>query len=131
MSEQGLEAGEAIFGGHLVARRQFVRIGRSAAASAVGMLLQIGERLLSAHENENPLFGLDSIPFIASSYDKSEKLWQAGKPGSYIQCVLTYGSGVSATHGTMRALSMNSALTRVTQPSQSAGGMVDDGWRWK
>ncbi len=41
---------------------------------------QIGERLLSAHENENPLFGLDSIPFIASSYDKSEKLWQAGKP---------------------------------------------------
>jgi TRAP-type C4-dicarboxylate transport system substrate-binding protein len=41
---------------------------------------QIGERLLSAHENENPLYGLDSIPFIASSYDKSEKLWQAGKP---------------------------------------------------
>ena len=40
---------------------------------------QIGERLLSAHENENPLYGLDSIPFIASSYDKSEKLWQAGK----------------------------------------------------
>jgi TRAP-type C4-dicarboxylate transport system substrate-binding protein len=41
---------------------------------------QIGERLLSAHENENALFGLDSIPFIASSYEKSEKLWQAGKP---------------------------------------------------
>lgn len=40
---------------------------------------QIGERLLSAHENENPLFGLDSIPFIATSYDQSEKLWQAGK----------------------------------------------------
>lgn len=39
----------------------------------------IGERLLSAHENENALFGLDSVPFIASSYDKSEKLWQAGK----------------------------------------------------
>ena len=40
---------------------------------------QIGERLLSAHENENPLYGLDSIPFIATSYDQSEKLWQAGK----------------------------------------------------
>jgi TRAP-type C4-dicarboxylate transport system substrate-binding protein len=39
----------------------------------------IGERLLSAHENENALFGLDSIPFIATSYEKSEKLWQAGK----------------------------------------------------
>jgi TRAP-type C4-dicarboxylate transport system substrate-binding protein len=39
----------------------------------------IGERLLSAHENENALFGLDSIPFIATSYEQSEKLWQAGR----------------------------------------------------
>jgi TRAP-type C4-dicarboxylate transport system substrate-binding protein len=39
----------------------------------------IGERLLSSHENENPLFGLDSVPFIATSYEQSEKLWQAGK----------------------------------------------------
>jgi len=39
----------------------------------------IGERLLSAHENENPLFGLDSVPFIATSYAQSEKLWQAGR----------------------------------------------------
>jgi TRAP-type C4-dicarboxylate transport system substrate-binding protein len=41
--------------------------------------VMIGERLLSAHENENPLFGLDSVPFITNSYDQSEKLWQAGK----------------------------------------------------
>lgn len=40
----------------------------------------IGERLLSAHENENPLFGLDSVPFITNSYADSDKLWQAGKP---------------------------------------------------
>ena len=40
----------------------------------------IGERLLSAHENENPLFGLDSIPFLTSSYGDSERLWQAGRP---------------------------------------------------
>ncbi len=39
----------------------------------------IGERLLSSHENENPLFGLDSVPFIASSYEKSDKLWKAGR----------------------------------------------------
>ena len=39
----------------------------------------IGERLLSGHENENPLYGLDSVPFIATSYEKSDKLWQAGK----------------------------------------------------
>lgn len=41
---------------------------------------QIGERLLSAHENENPIFGTDSIPFIATSYADSVKLYQAAKP---------------------------------------------------
>lgn len=40
----------------------------------------IGERLLSAHENENPLFGFDSVPFVATSYAASEKLWQAARP---------------------------------------------------
>lgn len=34
----------------------------------------IGERLLSAHANENPLFGVDSIPFLATSFDDSNKL---------------------------------------------------------
>ena len=41
---------------------------------------QIGERLLSSHENENALFGTDSIPFIATSYDDSVKLYHAAKP---------------------------------------------------
>jgi TRAP-type C4-dicarboxylate transport system substrate-binding protein len=41
---------------------------------------QIGERLLSAHENENPVFGTDSIPFIATSYDESVRLYAAAKP---------------------------------------------------
>lgn len=40
----------------------------------------IGERLLSAHENENPVFGFDSIPFITNSYESSVKLWQATRP---------------------------------------------------
>jgi TRAP-type C4-dicarboxylate transport system substrate-binding protein len=40
----------------------------------------IGERLLSAHENENALFGADSIPFLANSYDASVKLWNATRP---------------------------------------------------
>lgn len=40
----------------------------------------IGERLISAHANENPLFGVDSIPFLASSFDASEKLWKAALP---------------------------------------------------
>jgi TRAP-type C4-dicarboxylate transport system substrate-binding protein len=41
---------------------------------------QIGERLLSSHENENPMFGTDSIPFIATSYADSIKLFDAAKP---------------------------------------------------
>ena len=40
----------------------------------------IGERLLSAHQNENALFGFDSIPFLATSFDDAAKLWKAGKP---------------------------------------------------
>jgi len=41
---------------------------------------QIGERLLSSHENENPVFGTDSIPFIATTYEDSVKLYQAARP---------------------------------------------------
>ncbi len=40
----------------------------------------IGERLLSGHQNENALFGLDSVPFLATSFDDAEKLWQVAKP---------------------------------------------------
>ena len=41
---------------------------------------QIGERLLSSHENENPVFGTDSIPFLATSYEASVKLFAAARP---------------------------------------------------
>ena len=40
---------------------------------------QAGEVLLSVHENENPLFGLDSVPFLAASYAANLKLWNASK----------------------------------------------------
>jgi len=40
----------------------------------------IGERLLSAHANENALFGYDSVPFLATSFDASVKLAEAAKP---------------------------------------------------
>lgn len=40
----------------------------------------IGERLLSAHQNENVLFGVDSVPFVATSFEASEKLWKAARP---------------------------------------------------
>ena len=40
----------------------------------------IGERLLSAHANENPLYGIDSVPFLATSFDDSVKLYELAKP---------------------------------------------------
>ncbi len=40
----------------------------------------IGERLLSGHQNENAIFGVDSVPFLATSFDDASKLWKAAKP---------------------------------------------------
>ena len=40
----------------------------------------IGERLLSGHQNENAIFGVDSIPFLATSFDDAAKLWAAAAP---------------------------------------------------
>lgn len=42
--------------------------------------VQIGERLLSGHQNESAVFGYDSIPFLAPSFDASEKLYTAARP---------------------------------------------------
>ena len=39
----------------------------------------IGERLLSAHQNENPVFGFDSVPLLATSFEASDKLWRAAR----------------------------------------------------
>ena len=41
---------------------------------------QIGEVLLVNFENENPLYGADGIPFLATSYADSRKLADAQKP---------------------------------------------------
>lgn len=40
----------------------------------------IGERLLSGHQNEDAIFGVDSVPFLATSFDDAAKLWKAAKP---------------------------------------------------
>jgi TRAP-type C4-dicarboxylate transport system substrate-binding protein len=41
---------------------------------------QMGEVLISIHENEDPIYGLDVVPFLATSFDQSRKLWDAQKP---------------------------------------------------
>jgi len=39
----------------------------------------IGEFFLSLLNNENPAFGADSLPFLATNYDDAAKLWEAQK----------------------------------------------------
>ncbi len=39
----------------------------------------IGEFILSGAANENPLFGVDSVPFLATGYEQSRRLYQAAK----------------------------------------------------
>jgi TRAP-type C4-dicarboxylate transport system substrate-binding protein len=45
-----------------------------------GNQAQIGEVLISNYANENALFGVDVLPFVATSYDDAFKLYQASKP---------------------------------------------------
>ncbi len=40
----------------------------------------IGEFFLSRLSNEDPAFGVDSLPFLATSYDDAARLWAAQKP---------------------------------------------------
>jgi len=60
--------GGSLFGGGEIYRA--VRTGQA----------PIGERLISALGNENPLFEVDALPFLATSFDASWKLYQASKP---------------------------------------------------
>jgi len=43
-------------------------------------LAPIGEVLISRLANENPIYGIDSIPFLATGYDDAERLYQASRP---------------------------------------------------
>jgi TRAP-type C4-dicarboxylate transport system substrate-binding protein len=41
---------------------------------------QAGESLISIYENEDPIYGIDSVPFLATSFPQAMKLWLAAKP---------------------------------------------------
>lgn len=43
-------------------------------------LAPIGEVLISRLANEAPIFAVDSIPFLASSYPQARALWEASRP---------------------------------------------------
>ncbi|MGC3939880.1 TRAP transporter substrate-binding protein [Roseobacter sp. EG26] len=40
----------------------------------------IGGRYMGAHAKENPIFGLDTVPFVATDFDEAWALYQASKP---------------------------------------------------
>jgi TRAP-type C4-dicarboxylate transport system substrate-binding protein len=40
---------------------------------------QAGEILISILENENPIYGVDVVPFLATSFPQAMKLWQASR----------------------------------------------------
>lgn len=42
--------------------------------------IQLGELFMSVLGNEDPLFALDSIPFLATDYEQAQRLWQASRP---------------------------------------------------
>jgi TRAP-type C4-dicarboxylate transport system substrate-binding protein len=60
--------GGSLFGGGEIYRA--VRTGQA----------PIGERLISALGNENPLFEVDALPFLATSFDDAWKLYKASMP---------------------------------------------------
>ena len=63
-----IHAGGSLFKGNEIKRA--VQVGEA----------QIGERLLSAHANENAVFGYDSVPFLATSFEASDRLRDAARP---------------------------------------------------
>ena len=50
-----------------------------------------GEFIISGMANENPLFGADSIPFLATSYAEARRLYEATKP---VQNRVLAGQGI-------------------------------------
>lgn len=43
-------------------------------------VVPIGEVLISALSNEDPIFAADSVPLLATDFDQARKLWEASKP---------------------------------------------------
>lgn len=53
--------------------------GNEIKRAVQGGQAQIGELLLSSLENEDPIYGVDTIPFLATSYTDAMKLWKVSR----------------------------------------------------
>lgn len=54
--------------------------GNEIKRAVQGGQAEIGEIIISGYSNEDPMYGVDSIPFLATDYESSKKLWQASRP---------------------------------------------------
>lgn len=54
--------------------------GNEIKRAVQGGQIQGGEILMVAYENENPILGIDGVPFLATSYKNARGLYQAQKP---------------------------------------------------
>lgn len=57
--------------------------------------IEAGEVVMSSLVKENPLFGMDSLPFIVSGYDDASRMWEASRPA--IEKVMA-GRGLKAMY---------------------------------
>jgi len=62
-----VHAGGSLFGGADIKRA--IQTGQA----------PIGERIMSAHANEEPLLNWDNQPFLATTYKDSARLWEAAR----------------------------------------------------
>lgn len=44
-----------------------------------GGQVQMGAIIMGGYANESPLFGIDTLPFLVSSYEEGKQLWQASR----------------------------------------------------
>lgn len=42
--------------------------------------IQLGDLFMSVLSEEDPLYALDSLPFLVTDYDQAKRLWQASRP---------------------------------------------------
>jgi TRAP-type transport system periplasmic protein len=80
--------------------------------------VQSAEFIVSGAANENPLFGVDSIPFLATSYADARRLYQAARP---VQEKLLAAQGIKVLFSVPWPGQSLYSLKPVNSPSDFAG----------
>jgi TRAP-type C4-dicarboxylate transport system substrate-binding protein len=77
-----------------------------------------GEFIISGAANENPLFGVDSVPFLATGYADSKRLYQAARP---VQDKLLASQGLKPLFSVPWPGQSLYSIKPVTSPADLAG----------